>query len=90
MSQRITKTMLQSAVTAYARTLDAHELLDAPLHVQLGNTSYGREWTIRYADGASPVGVDQGVLGYTAREAFDTLHTIIRVLNDIKIRNEAL
>ena len=90
MAQRITKTMLQSAVAAYARTLDAHELLDSPLHFQVGNTSYGYAWIVRFDDGSSPVGVDKGILGYTAREAHDTLHTIIRVLNDIKFRNEAL
>lgn len=90
MSQRITKVMLQNAVAAYARTLDAHGLLDSPLIFQVGNTTYSYAWTVRFDDGSSPVGTDKGILGYTAREAYGALHTIIRVLNDIKFRNEAL
>lgn len=91
MSQRITKAMLQSAVDAYVRTLEAHELLRGPLDFRTGNTSYSYAWTLRYeSDGTSPTGISSGVLGYTAREAYNKLHTIIDTLHDVKERNESL
>lgn len=90
MAQRITSGMLASAVAAYARTLSAHELSNGSLQYTTGSPTNGVAWSVRYEDGSSPVGIDMGVLGWTAREAYERLHTIIRVLNDISFRNEAL
>jgi len=91
MAQRITRGMLQNAVDAYVRTLQAHDLLDGGLQYTEGTPSMGIPWSIRYVGmGDSPIGVDYGVLGHTAREAFDRLHTIIRTLNDIKLRSESV
>lgn len=89
--QRITKGMMQNAVDAYVRALMAHDLLDGPLQYQPGTPSTGISWSIRYTEGGkSPIGIDQGVLGWTAREAYDKLHTVIRTLNDIRFHNESL
>jgi len=92
MSQRITKTMLQNAVETYVRTLRDHNLLMGELEYTEGIPSSGIPWSIRYPfrNGNSPLGIEQGILGHTAREAYDRLHTIIRVLNDIEAHSESL
>lgn len=82
MSQRITKVMLQNAVSGFAKALDKIGMLDTPLMLQRGGTGY----RLTFTDYTSPVGISSGFLGLTAREAYDRLTAMTRLLSDIEYR----
>jgi hypothetical protein len=88
--QRITKADLDAVLGRYARALAAHELPYVGLALLVGSKYYGDPYSLRLPDGASPVGIPQGYLGFTAREAYNTLMTISVTLEDMAYRNEQL
>lgn len=81
MSENITMKRLTDLVAAYKRRLEREGIMDE-LRLDEGSKTYGRAYRL-FADGAAALGTSNGYLGMTKREAYDTLHTIIRTLDGI-------
>lgn len=85
---RITRKDLNDAVAIYVNALESHGMLTHPVQLQIGSQTNGiayRAMFIANESGgltAAP-GTSNGYLGMTAREAYDTLWTITRTLQDV-------
>lgn len=92
MSRRITRTDLNTAVTAYGNALESAGALRAPLQLQIGSGTTGIAYRVMFIGeggglSAAP-GTSNGYLGMTAREAYDTLWTMARTISDVRYERE--
>ena len=82
MSENITMKRLTNLVAAYKGRLEG-EGIEGELRLYRGSKTYGRAYRLYFEDGASAIGTSTGYLGMTKREAYETLTTIIKTLDDI-------
>lgn len=82
MRENITMGRLTALVAAYKGRLEGEGIMDE-LRLEEGSKLYGQAFRLRFKDGASAIGTSNGYLGMTKREAYETLTTIIRTLDDI-------
>lgn len=79
-TNRITVVDVRTAFAAYAKTLTGLGVDVSKLELQEGSQTYGRAFRV-VVDGRDAPGTgDRGFIGWTAREAYDTLWTILRTL----------
>lgn len=87
--QRITKNDLDELVGRYAAAMDALELPRGPIELRHGSKAYGNSFRISDTAGGILPGIpgglfESGFLGWTKPEAFHTLLTATRALEDVK------
>lgn len=84
----ITRKDLEGAVETYAIDAKLSGLPERELHLQIGSKTYGNAYRLMFVShggGLSPApGTGDGYLGMTARDAYETLWTIIRTMRDVR------
>jgi hypothetical protein len=85
---RVTVTMLRNAFARYVRACEAwgYDVTDW----QMTEGSYGEAYRVgirgKCVSADTHPGIDSyGIIGYSRREAFDTLSTIVRTLETLKV-----
>jgi hypothetical protein len=80
---RVTKENLLGAFERYARAWESIGVDMSTLKMQHGNATMGVAYRITYNNGSNAPGTSDGFLGFTKREAWDTLRTMARVIEDM-------
>lgn len=87
MSDRFTRQDVEALASQVWPLMVSHGIVpaDATMHLQAGSPTYGRAWRLHYSPAGetghySPSVTSCGYLGWTAREAWETLATIRRTL----------
>jgi len=84
MSERVTQQQLNFVFQRYVDSLVELGVSVEGLSLISGDKVNGNSFKLRHKDGKRPVGVDSdGFLGWTKREAYDTLQTICRTIGDV-------
>ncbi|AST15248.1 hypothetical protein SEA_SAMISTI12_267 [Streptomyces phage Samisti12] len=79
---RISKTQLVGMVNRYIRAWE-NQGVSLTVKLQEGSRNMGVAYTLRMPDGSNAPGTTDGFLGWTRREAWDTLGSISRTLEDL-------
>jgi len=79
---RITNEHLDVMLARYVRALKALELPSEGIELTRGSKLYGNSHKALQG-GAQPVGISQGFLGWTKRDAYDKLHTVAVTLEGV-------
>ena len=83
MSTRYTVKDVRTAYVALVKAAYEAGLDTARWQLHEANSTYGRAYRI-YDDGRSPLGLSQGFIGMTARQAYDTIHAMLGVFWTLK------
>lgn len=91
----ITNADLENAVKRYVHIME-REGVNREVRLQLGSKVYGIAYRLSFVgddDGNGSghwgaYGTSSGLLGWTKREAFDTLHTICTAMEDLQYLQE--
>ncbi len=78
----ITKTNLYGALNRYLRAYAAMGV-NLDIRFQEGSKTQGVAYSIEMKDGSNPPGTSNGIIGLTRQEAWDTLLTISRAVEDL-------
>lgn len=95
MSNRITNSELYAAAARYQLALANAGMGVTGLRLIMGSKTYGNSYRYVYVDPetggqtrAPGAGHSNGFIGWTKREAHDTLHAMARVLEDVNYQRE--
>lgn len=79
--ERITKEQFNSILAQYTKAVESFGMLQSGFRLYEGSKANGNPWRLTFVDSGMPApGTDGGHLGFTRREAYETLSTITRTL----------
>lgn len=82
MGDRITMKDLHQVLAVLKGALEV-EGINTPLRLDEGSKVNGRAFRLYFEDGTSCVGTSNGFLGWTKKEAYETMWTILRTIQDM-------
>lgn len=81
---RITEEQLNGVLVRYVRALDSLGMLQGGLRLIAGSKTNGRAYRLFFLDsGMAAPGTLNGFLGWTKREAYDTLYAMVLTLEAV-------
>ena len=83
MNTRTTLADVNAALGHYSRALDSFGIARPGLELQTGSKANGRAYRLYIEGGKAAPGTQNGFLGWTKTEAFDTLLTMARTIEDV-------